>query len=203
MKVSHILYKVDDLDKAVQKFRADGFEVEYGTSKNPYNAIIYFSEGPYLELFNNANMPRWIKAVLRLFNKKEIVTRINQWENAKEGLIAVCLENYNNDLKKEKELLKKHNQGFFETKSKRLDTKNRLLKFRVLFPNELKVPFLMTYFNIDPKPKNFIHSNGIKAIKSISFGTDKNLIPLINELCDDPMLKLFEGKGVKDLIYNH
>lgn len=201
MKVSHILYKVDNLETAVQKFRADGFEVEYGTRKNPYNAIIYFSEGPYLELFNNANMPKWIKIMLCLFGKKKMVARINHWENAKEGLIAVCLENYKDDFKEEKELLKKCNQGFFETKSKRLDTKNRLLKFRVLFPDELKIPFLMTYFTVDPKPKNFIHPNGVKVIKSISFGTDEKFISLINQLCDDPILKLFEGKGVKDLEY--
>lgn len=203
MKVSHILYKVDNLDTAVQKFRADGFEVEYGSKDNPYNAIIYFSEGPYLELFNNANMPQWIKTVLRFFNKKAMVARINYWENSTEGLVGVCLENYKDDFDEEKEILRMNNQGFFVAKSKRLDTKERLLKFKVLFPNELKIPFFMTYFNVDPKPKNFIHPNGIKAIKSISFGTDKNLMPLINELCDDPILKLFEGKGVKDLTYKN
>lgn len=35
MKVSHILYKVKDLDEAVRKYRADGFVVEYGKPKNP------------------------------------------------------------------------------------------------------------------------------------------------------------------------
>lgn len=201
MNVSHILYKVDDLDVSVRAFRAKGFEVEYGTVKNPYNAIIYFSEGPYLELFNNSNMPKWIKTLLRFFNKVAMVDRINYWENANEGLIGLCLENYSNDFKEEKEILRNHNQGFFEAKSKRLDTKNRLLRFKVLFPDELKIPFLMTYFNIDPKPKNFIHPNGIKAIKSISFGTEKHLIPLIHQLCDDPILKLFEGEGIRNLEY--
>lgn len=33
MKVSHILYKVKDLDEAVRKYRADGFVVEYGKPK--------------------------------------------------------------------------------------------------------------------------------------------------------------------------
>ncbi len=46
MKTSHIIYKVDDLHQAVNEFKKKGFEVEYGTKKNPYNAIIYFSEGP-------------------------------------------------------------------------------------------------------------------------------------------------------------
>lgn len=59
----------------------------------------------------------------------------------------------------------------------------------------------MTYFNIDPKPKNFTHPNGVKRIKGISFGTKEEFIPLINELCDDKALKLFLGDSVKDLEY--
>jgi len=71
-----------------------------------------------------------------------------------------------------------------------------------LFPDNLQIPFLMTYFNIDPKPKKgFVHPNGIYRIKSISFGTNETLIPIIKELCDDTTLKLFLGNGVKNLEY--
>ena len=50
MKLSHIILKVNDLDQAVQTYRDKGFAVEYGKTKKPYNALIYFSKGPYLEL---------------------------------------------------------------------------------------------------------------------------------------------------------
>ena len=59
----------------------------------------------------------------------------------------------------------------------------------------------MTYFDVDPKPKNFIHPNGIKKIKSISFGTDQNLIPVVKELCDDKILELSVGNGVQSVTY--
>lgn len=203
MKVSHVLYKVDDLDKAVQQYKSEGFEIEYGRNKNPYNAVVYFSEGPYLELFNNSNMPKVVKVLLRIFGKSKMVNRMNTWENAKEGLIAVCLENHKENLSEEKKLFKKHKYGFFSLKNSRLDTKNRLLKYHVLFPDDMKIPFLMTRFSIDPRPKNLTHPNGITSIKSISFGTDEKLIPFINELCNDPVLKLFVGDGVKDLKYNY
>ena len=36
---------------------------------------------------------------------------------------------------------------------------------------DINLPFLMTYFNIDPKPKNFIHPNGIKRINKVSYNT--------------------------------
>jgi len=53
------------------------------------------------------------------------------------------------------------------------------------------------------KPVNFIHPNGIRRIKSISFGTREELIPIIRELCNDPVLTLFMGRGIKDLEFEY
>ena len=50
MKLSHILYKTNNLPEAVKQFEEDGFKVEYGSKHNPKNALIYFSEGPYIEI---------------------------------------------------------------------------------------------------------------------------------------------------------
>lgn len=202
MKVSHILYKVSDLNEAVNAWQAKGFTVEYGTKKNPHNALIYFSEGPYLELFGNSSMPFFAKLILRLVGHGKMVDRLNHWENAEDGLIAVCLENYEDNFSKEIELLKQYQQKFFSVKTKRLDTKNRLLRFRCLFPHNMQIPFLMTYFNIDPKPKDYTHPNGVTKIKHIAFGTTVELMPLVKKLCEDPSLSLFIGKGVKDLQFD-
>lgn len=54
----------------------------------------------------------------------------------------------------------------------------------------------MTYFNIDPKPKNFTHPNGIKKIEHVVYGTDQKLISIIQEICDDDLLTIENGKGV-------
>jgi hypothetical protein len=59
----------------------------------------------------------------------------------------------------------------------------------------------MTFFNINPKPINFVHPNGILEIESVSFGTDANLMELINELCNDKVLKVYEGQGIKDVLF--
>ena len=59
----------------------------------------------------------------------------------------------------------------------------------------------MTYFNTNPKPKNFIHPNGIKKIMSISFGTDDSLFPVVKDLCDDKILKLTRGNGIESVTY--
>ncbi len=203
MKVSHIIYKVDDLYQAVEEFKNKGFEVEFGTKKNPYNAIIYFSEGPYLELLASSGMPKFMKKILRTFGKGKLVDRLDFWDNHKAGPCGVALEDYKKDLKEEIGILEKYKQGYFLMPSRRNDTKGRKLRFTCLFPDELQLPFLMTYFNIDPKPRNFIHPNGVRRIKNISFGTRKEFVPIIEKLCDDTTLTLFIGSGIKELEFEY
>ncbi len=201
MKVSHVLYKVKNLDASIIKFQNMGFKVEIGSKKKPHNALIYFSDGPYIELLNKAPVPFYINIILKLIGKGKVAERFRYWKDVNEGFFGVCLENYETNFNKEENILTKNGQNYFITNSSRTDYLNRTLKWKLLFPYELKLPFLMTYFNIDPKPKNFIHPNGVKKIKSISLGTDQNLIPIINELCDDTILELFIGKGIKRLTY--
>ncbi|WP_101696426.1 VOC family protein [Clostridium minihomine] len=199
MKVSHMILKTKDLKQAVNEYREKGFEVEYGSAKNPYNAIIYFSEGPYLELLASTGMPGFVKKLLRLAGKGKFVDRMDFWENHPGGLCGLALETYEPTLEKEQKLLEQENQGYFMTNSRRDDTKGRKLRFTCLFPYDLQIPFLMTYFNIDPKPKNFVHPNGAKKITSVAFGTKKEYIPFIQSLCDDPTLALFVGDGIRDM----
>ena len=61
-----MIYKVNDLSQAVADFEARGFAVEYGTAKRPYNALIYFSHGPYLELLARTGMPPLLGRLLSL-----------------------------------------------------------------------------------------------------------------------------------------
>ena len=178
-----------------------GFKVELGSKNKPHNALIYFSEGPYIELLNKAPVPFYINLILRLLGKGKVAKRFKHWKNVKEGFFGLCLENYEVDFNKEEDILIKNGQKYFITKSSRIDPLNRILKWNLLFPYELKLPFLMTQFNVDPKPKSFIHPNGVKNIKCISFGTDEKLIPIIKELCDDEILELFVGKGIQSLTY--
>lgn len=201
MKVGHVLYKGNNLENSVKKFQNMGFKVEYGSKNKPHNALIYFSEGPYIELIDKAPVPFYFYLILRLLGKGKVADRFKNWGKLKEGFFGMCLENYQPNFNKEENILRNNRQNYFITKSKRTDPLNRTLKWKLLFPYELKLPFLMTYFNTDPKPKNFIHPNGVKKIKSISFGTDVNLIPIIEELCDDKTLELFVGNGIRSLSY--
>lgn len=91
MKVNHLLYKVDDLKESVDRYRKLGFTVEYGRKEKPYNALIYFQEGPYIELINNMNMPWYIRLFLRLIGKKRFMQGMINQENESEGLYEFVL----------------------------------------------------------------------------------------------------------------
>lgn len=202
MKVSHILCKVDNLDTAIIEYQNRGFRVEFGSKKKPHNALIYFSQGPYIELLSKAPVPSYLCFILKFIGKGRVVERFQHWKNVEEGFFGLCLENYKDDFKKEEKILDRYKQKYFITSSSRTDPSNKILRWKLLFPYELKLPFLMTFFNINPKPKNFIHPNGVKKINAILFGTDENLIPIIEDLCDDKILKLCVGNGVQSLTYD-
>ena len=55
-------------------------------------------------------------------------------------------------------------KGTYMQNLKRVDTKGRELKYKCYFTHDYNMPFLMSYFNIDPKPLNYTHPNGIKKI---------------------------------------
>jgi hypothetical protein len=194
MKVSHVLYKTNNLEASFKEFEKLGYKVVYGSRKKPHNALIYFSEGPYIELLEKAPVSSFLKVILRLLGKGKVVDRFNSWENSTEGFFEICLETNTTNFKKEEKILAKFEEGYFITNSKRIDVSNRVLKWKLLFPNQIKIPFLMTQFNINPKPKNFVHPNKIKRIKQISYSTEASIIPVINELCNDDILQLFIGK---------
>lgn len=197
MRASHVILKVEQLDRAVREYRERGFAVEYGRRRNPINALIYFSEGPYLELLDGTRMPAAVKAFMRVIGKKALSDRLQRLDNCEPGYCELALENYKDNLDEEIAILKKHGIESYGVPSRRVDTHGRDLRFRLAVPKALDVPFLMTYFSIDPKPANFVHPNGIREISRVSYGTDPSRFAVIEELCDDERLKLTTGRGIE------
>jgi len=201
MKISHVIYKANDLNKTIELFRGMGYNVEYGSKYNPHNALIYFSEGPYIELLEKSPVSFFQKLFLRLLGKSSIVKRFEIWDDVSEGFFEICLETKAAQFKKEETILRKNGKKYWITKSNRLDPYDRLLKWQLLFPYDEQIPFMMTYFSVDPKPTSDTHANGVKKIKSIVYGTQSKYVPILNELCNDDILKLYIGSGIKDVIF--
>ncbi len=192
MRLGHVIYRVENLKEAVEKWRNDGFAVEYGSMKNPYNAIIYFSEGPYIELLADSNMPRLIRFLLKLGKGRHMLKRIEDWESGKERWSGLCIEKDAGGLEEEIRLLKKYAiEGIYLKNGRRKDVHGRDLRFKCYFPDELALPFLMSYFEgEDPKPRDFTHSNGIKRIGKIKYRLPSRYIPILRELLEDDSLEL-------------
>lgn len=186
----------------MNKFTDLGFKVEYGSKEHPHNALIYFSEGPYIELLVDAPVSPFKLFLLRLIGKGKIADRFVDWGKGGEGFFEICLENYAEDFREEEKIMQSFNQSYFITKSSRLDPKNRLLRWKMLFPMEKRLPFLMTYFNVDPKPKDFVHPNGFKKIKEVSYPVgQKEWMPLLQALCNPSDLKLVEADKEIEIVY--
>lgn len=204
MKLGHVIYKVNDLDRAVEEYTAKGFAVEYGKPKNSPNALIYFAEGPYFELLGSTGMPGFAKRLFRLFGKNAFIDRLDAWDRAKEGLIGLALENDRLDIDREQKILDEAKLTYLKGGARRTDPKGRKIRFRGIFPDDMQLPVLSSTFNVNVRPpEGYVHANGVKRIKSVAFGTREELIPVIHELCDDEGLTLFVGQGVKDLEFEY
>ena len=164
-------------------WRDKSFTVEYGRTKKPINALIYFSEGPYIELLKNGGMSA--------FARKE---RFDYWANAPEGWTSLCIEKDPGGLEEEIAYLDTVGiKGTYMKDLKRVDTQNRELKYKCYFTHDYDMPFLMSYFNIDPKPKNYVHPNGIKGISKVVYRTGRKNADALRYLVKDDVLKVVEG----------
>ncbi len=190
MRSGHVIYKVANLDEAVKEWRGKGFVVEYGKKKNPINALIYFSEGPYIELLESTGMPKALFKIAKIFDK---FSRFRYLETCKTGWCDFCIEKDFADLSKEIEYLNSHGiEGFYLKKGRRKDIHDRILKYKCFFPNDLEFPFLMSYFDKDPKPQNFVHPNGKKKITLIRYYISDTYYDTLKKLVDAEELEIIK-----------
>ena len=206
MRSGLLIYKVKNLQEAVKEWEAKGFVVEYGRKEKPNNALIYFSQGPYIELLENTGIPVIAKVIAKLFGRSKNLERFFYWDECEEGWQGLCIEKDSGDLDEEVNFLAKRGiKGLLLNNLKRIDTKNRELRYRCFFPHGTSFPFLMTYFSIDPKPKNFTHPNGIKEIKKIVFKIAPAQAKILEDLVQDQTLVILEDEnenGIVEVIFN-
>ena len=92
IRSGHLIYKVKGLRHAVKKWEAKGFVVEYGRREKPNNALIYFSQGPYIELLENTGIPVIAKIIAKLFGRPKNLERFFYWDECEEGWQGLCIE---------------------------------------------------------------------------------------------------------------
>ncbi len=124
--------------------------------------------------------------------------KYGHWANAPEGWTSLCIEKDPGDLDEEIAYLNSLGiKGSYMKYLKRVDTFNRELRYKCFFTYDYNMPFLMSYFNIDPKPKNYVHPNGVKAISKVVYKTVKKNAEALEHLVNDDTLKVIEANENK------
>lgn len=183
------MYKVNDLDDGVATLRARGFEVEYGRTKNPYNAVSYFPCGPYLELLGSTTVPPLVAwAVRRLPGRRaKGLAKVTGWDTRGPGLCGLCLEGDDADFHSSVRAVA---CGGPLLRTHRLDTHGRDLRYQVFFPADWDLPFMMTRLSIDPRPSSPPHPGGVRRIAQVHLPPPEAKHPMVRALCPDEELVL-------------
>ena len=127
---------------------------------------------------------------------KGVQKRFEYYNNAREGWIGFCIEKEPGDLKEEIDYFKRNGiDGLYADRAIRIDPEGRELKFKLFFPNEFNLPFLMSDFELNPRKDGFIHPNGVKSIKKLKYKTKIEFIELLENIVDDERLELVQTDG--------
>ncbi|WP_159718138.1 MULTISPECIES: VOC family protein [Actinomyces] len=200
MRTGHVIYWAQDLDAAVRDFRERGFAVEYGSARRPINALVYFSEGPYLELLARTLPTPLLRLASALPTASGRATRrFTSWERGPEGLRAVCLEGGDAEFD---EVVERFGARGLRVAPTRIDTHGRRLHYRVFFPEDPEMPFFMTRFSQDPRPRDFTHPNGARAIARVEAPLSDGARVRMAGLCDDGVLAIQRAPGAMRVIFD-
>lgn len=205
MQISHVLFRTDDLNRAVQQLTDAGFSVEYGAHPSKaYNAFIWFEEGVFIEIFKIRTIPLLFRWLIRIFGYSPVVDRMKVWKESS-GWCDWSLETRKKDLKYYQLLLEYLDIGCKVFKSTRKDLHGRKLSWRLAFPEDTHFPFLMSAYSVNPRPEKITHSNGIKSIRMIKVGKESLDTVLLDALLEDKeALKLMEGcQGLQTVEFLH
>lgn len=182
--LDHIVFLVDDLEKATIDFQKAGYIVSKGGkhgNKLTENALIHFENGTFLELLAlqktwKLKLLKWfLRISLRKFNFNtpapipDVKTRfegralLNQ-----SGIIDFCLL-AKNELADYEEIKNRNLPLTPVTEMKRLRPDGQTLKWNIFATFEGALPFVMTPYQpaFKPDPKNLAHPNGAKGFEKV------------------------------------
>ena len=204
MKISHLMYKVDDLKQAVKKFSDLGFTVEYGKKENPYNAIIYMKDHTYIELVQNQHITKTLQFFLKLFGMKDYLESSLEQEKRKEGFMRFALHM---ELFEKKKLSKRYKDILgvktFLVPVRRNDIHGNALKCKCLIPSDATLPFFNTEFEASDI-WNVEHPNKVVGIKKLTYGGIQKEIKFFEELPVDTRVSLAaNGTGISHLEFDY
>lgn len=165
---SHVMIRVEDLRAAMNDYREAGFRVQETDVENGTNALVWFDEGPSLELFvtpRRAGMLGWI--IDRRYGKGA-GRRLLRWSRTS-GACDVVLRAEGVELESVIAGMERDGVAFARpVEFSRSAPDGGKVRFRCGYPRRDSVPFLMTPYD-PPQPRGATdHPNGATSIAVIN-----------------------------------
>lgn len=180
--IGHVLIKVDNLHEAVKDFENMGFQVTYGSKpKKSTNAMIYFRDGSFLELFStNFGQPiNWIMKLIvkiMLIMKHPYAGRLRSYTINGEGFRDYALDSANsNEFAGNMQWLTQVSVNVFGPRHmKRKNADGMSVSWSLQYPLDPRFPFFMSPYSptMDVALKS-VHSNGALCFDKLEIMTTK------------------------------
>ncbi|MDO5718417.1 MAG: VOC family protein [Tissierellia bacterium] len=196
MKLSHILYKVNDVEEAIKDFEEMGFSI----CRVGFNPKIWFEDETFIELFK-FDKSNFTIGLTKLIGLRGIGKKFEFFRDSDFGIMEYSLEKDHYDLDPENRLLKEMGYKYTSIKMKKNDESGVKLKWKITFPYDVNIPFYCAIGNFKElgMPKEINHKNGARRIEKLVWGVDKKYIDDIKALYDDERLELVEGNGFQEI----
>lgn len=189
---SHVLLWVRDLHQAVANFRAEGFQVDYATTRaKAQHAHIWFSQGPIIELLTTPRHAWLFKWPIDWLAGPGAGRRMLRWAARGEGFCDLAL--LCDEAALEPRLTSLLESGLAMgrvVRWRRTCEDGRHTRFRFVYPRNHALPFLVTPYQPSQHPSHLIHPNGATGLACIHLGVhpvDQAAISLLAG--NDPLLR--------------
>ncbi|MEK4063318.1 MULTISPECIES: VOC family protein [unclassified Paenibacillus] len=227
LKCSHILCRVNDIAEVVRNYEALGFSVQWGSApERALNALIWFEEGPFIELFQVPKSLTFLIPPLGLLFGRAAGRRWTYWAKAKEGWCDVALEPDERAAVQGQpqnvgrvEQLAAIRQSLREAglATSRVIHGNRTrpdrtkVKYSLFTTEPLGLPFIVSVYDPPQRPEMIRHPNGATGIGWVRMGVAAEHLPAMKLLAagdrwlrfeDAPQTKVLEVglSGLDDLL---
>jgi catechol 2,3-dioxygenase-like lactoylglutathione lyase family enzyme len=170
LRLSHVLIRVDDLAAAVDDYRNRGFTVAWGSDPaHAHNALIWFEEGPFLELLLPPEAGRALPADVA----PPAAERFGAWRDHPPGVCDYALETDDERLDGVVSDLRAAGVACTEPgEFGRTLPDGTRVSWWLSFPHDLDLPFVMSAYQPPQRPPVVTHANGARAVGRVEVHVD-------------------------------
>ncbi|RFA28578.1 hypothetical protein CAI21_12005 [Alkalilimnicola ehrlichii] len=177
---SHVLCKVADIRTAVRDFERLGFSVAWGSApRRAHNALLWFEEGPFIELFELPRGFRYLRRPLGWVYGRAAGSRLARWAESAEGWCDVALEppqpagrtgtaDDPTDLSAVHAALSRTGLPLSRTaRGRRTRPDGADVRYRFFAPEPAQLPFVVSPYDPPQRPPRIEHPNGARRIERV------------------------------------